>query len=182
MSDVDTAALGLRFALGDEAAFSQVYQRWSALVYTVALRSVGDRDDAADITQAVFTSAWRSRERFDPDAGHVQSWLIGITRRRVVDHFRKVGRTAESPAESIPDQAAGDDADPSAVIDRVVLAAEIAALGDPADEIIRLAFYSDLTHQQIAERLELPLGTVKSHIRRSLQRMRSRLEATRAAL
>lgn len=64
---------------GDESALEQIYAQWSSLVYTIALRSVRNPDDAADITQAVFVSAWRSRATFDPDAGPISAWLVGIT-------------------------------------------------------------------------------------------------------
>lgn len=185
MSDLETAALGQRLANGDEAALAQAYERWSTLIYTIALRSVGNREDAADITQAVFVSAWRGRANFNHTVGEVPSWLVAIAKRRIVDHYRASGRRPETPVEAVPEAvspAPSDVGDPTATIDRVVLAAEISALGNPADAIIRLAFYSDMTHQQVAEELRLPLGTVKSHIRRSLLRMRNRLEVTHAAL
>lgn len=166
--------VGHRLAAGDETALAEAYQRWSRLVYTVALRSLPSPADAEDVTQAVFISAWRSRENFDPQVGAVPSWLLTITRRRVADFHRK--RRDEVPLENPPD--AGHEPD---LVAQVAVADEIDELGDPARQIIRLAFYDDLTHQQIAEKLDMPLGTVKSHIRRSLAKMRARLEVTHAA-
>lgn len=184
VSEQLTADLGRRLAAGDESALAEAYQRWSALVYTIALKSVGNAEDAADITQAVFVSAWRGRASFNPEAGAVPSWLVGITRRRVVDHFRARSRVREISVEYTPESPDKTSVSQRTdqVIDRVVLADEIAELGPPADQIIRLAFYSDLTHQQISAQLNVPLGTVKTHIRRALVRMRTRLEVTHAAL
>ena len=184
VSEQLTTDLGRRLAAGDESAWAEAYQRWSALVYTIALKSVGNAEDAADITQAVFVSAWRGRASFNPEAGAVPSWLVGITRRRVVDHFRARSRVREISVEYTPESPDKTSVSQRTdqVIDRVVLADEIAELGPPADQIIRLAFYSDLTHQQISAQLNMPLGTVKTHIRRALVRMRTRLEVTHAAL
>lgn len=175
MPEVDVAEVGRLLAAGDESALAQAYERWSRLVYTVALRSVPSAADAEDITQAVFISAWRSRHTFDPRAGNVPGWLLANTRRRIADFHRK--RRDEVPLDTPPETPHhGPD-----VTDQVAVADEIDQLGEPAGQIIRLAFYDDLTHQQIAERLELPLGTVKSHIRRSLLKLRARLEVTHAA-
>ena len=184
VSEQLTTDLGRRLAAWDESALAEAYQRWSALVYTIALKSVGNAEDAADITQAVFVSAWRGRASFNPEAGAVPSWLVGITRRRVVDHFRARSRVREISVEYTPESPDKTSVSQRTdqVIDRVVLADEIAELGPPADQIIRLAFYSDLTHQQISAQLNMPLGTVKTHIRRALVRMRTRLEVTHAAL
>lgn len=175
--------LGRRLAAGDESALAEAYERWSALVYTIAKKSVGNPDDAADITQAVFVSAWRGRASFNPEAGAVPSWLVGITRRRVVDHFRSRARVREVAVEHPPESGGAEvDEGSTAVVDRVVLADEVSRLGPPADQIIRLAFYSDMTHQQISDHLDMPLGTVKTQIRRALTKMRTRLEVTHAAL
>jgi len=175
MAELDVAEVGRQLAAGDEAALAEAYRRWSRLVYTVALRSLPTAADAEDVTQAVFISAWRSRHNFNPDAGNVPAWLLTITRRRVADHHRK--RRDEVPL----DHALERPEPHTDISDQVSVADEIDELGEPAGQIIRLAFFDDLTHQQIAHKLDMPLGTVKSHIRRSLAKLRSRLEVTHAA-
>jgi RNA polymerase sigma-70 factor (ECF subfamily) len=176
--------LAERFRSGDEQALAEVYARWSALVFTIALRSLGNQHDAEDVTQTVFVGAWRSRRTYNPSSGTIAGWLTGITRNQIADRWssatrdRKVvdavsvgvGRNELAPA------------DIDHVADRVVMADELSSLGHPAKHILELAFVEDLTHAQIAERLSMPLGTVKSHIKRSLDRLRLRLEADGAAL
>ncbi len=180
--DVDEEAADDRlaedFAAGRPSAVHAVYRRWSPLVYTIALRSLGSVADAEDATQQVFVAAWRGRAGYDPTRAPLASWLVGITRHVVADVHARRGRErrAQDAATAALHEPAAEPEDPARVVDRVVVADAVAGLGEPQRQILALAFYDDLTHAQIAERVGLPLGTVKSHIRRSLQRLRTRLE------
>jgi len=165
------------FATGGEAALAAAYQELGALVYSIALRSLGDPEDAADVTQHVFVAAWRARARYDVTRAKLSTWLVGIARHKIADQFASRARSQRIADRVGATPEVGSAESPVDVLaDRVVLTDEIARLGDPQREIMTLAFYDGLTHVQIAERLDLPLGTVKSHIRRSFQRLRKRLE------
>jgi RNA polymerase sigma-70 factor (ECF subfamily) len=169
------AALAASFAGGSERALAEVYRRWSSLVYTLALRSLGDVTEAEDVTQRVFVSAWQGRARFD-ETRSLPGWLVGITRHKIADALasRSRDRTIEATLrEAVEVDAAEHGPD---LADRLLVAEELARLEPVPQQVMRLAFFEDLTHAQIAERLALPLGTVKSHIRRSLDRLRTRME------
>lgn len=166
---------GDAFRDGDERALAEIYERWSPLVFTLALRSLGERADADDVTQKVFVKAWTSRHTYDPDKGPVSAWLVAITRNCITDVYSD-RRRRERLDHRIQDDIVDDSAISLDVADRIVIANEIDRLDDVPRRIIRLAFYDGLTHAQIADTLSLPLGTVKSHIRRSLARLRTRLE------
>lgn len=175
--DVDVARA---FASGDETALAEAYRRWSSLVHTIALRSLRSVADADDVTQQVFVSAWRGRGGFDATRS-LPGWLTGITRNAVADVVAKRVRDQRNTLAVATTVGPPPEAEVAAVADRVTVADELSRLGEPQRTIVSLAFFEDLTHDQIAERLEIPLGTVKSHIRRSLLRLRDRLEVTHGA-
>jgi RNA polymerase sigma factor (sigma-70 family) len=178
----DELALAQRFRAGEDAALREVYQRWSRLVYTLAVRSLGDIGDAEDVTQKTFVSAWTSRSSFDPSRAKLSTWLVAIAKNKIADTHEARARIRRLQQElteaTAPDALV---AEPVDLADTLLIADEIARLEPDARAVMRLAFYDDLTHAEIAARLELPLGTVKSHIRRSLHRMRTRLEVTDGA-
>jgi RNA polymerase sigma-70 factor (ECF subfamily) len=180
----DDGSVGKLFAAGDERALAWAYQRWGGLVHGLATRALGSASDAEDVTQQVFVSAWSGRSGYRPDAGPLAAWLVGITRHRIADAFARRQREERARRAALGDLAPDHPAGrfDTRADDRVVLMDELERLGQPQRGIIELAFFHDLTHDQIADRTGLPLGTVKSHIRRTLVRLRSRLEVDRAAL
>jgi RNA polymerase sigma-70 factor (ECF subfamily) len=169
--------LELAFARG-EVGIREAYEEHGKLVYSICSRSLG-AEAAKDVTQEVFVSAWKGRDQFDPSRGSLGAWLVGITKRRIIDHARSERRHADRRAAE-----ASDTADTTTqesverVADRVVVIDALRALPDRTREIIELAYVHDLTHHDIAERTGVPLGTVKSDIRRGLLRIRDHLEST----
>jgi RNA polymerase sigma-70 factor (ECF subfamily) len=178
VGDPDLASgdeLASRFRLGDGPALEEAYDRHARLVYSIALRALGAHHDAEDVMQQVFVRAWRGRAGLDPGRGSLAGWLVGITRRQIADRFAARARDldlADRAGRAAEPGAAGDA--PDDVVDAVVVADEIERLPAQQRAVVRLAFFADLTHQQIAEATGLPLGTVKSHLRRGLERLRRR--------
>lgn len=171
------------FVAGDEIALAHAYRRWSPVVYTLALRSLGDRTDAEDVTQKTFVSAWTSRTSYDPARARLSTWIIAIAKRRIAD-MHEARRRIRALQEELQRVTIPDDLRASAPVDlgdTLLVAQEIDRLEPDARRVMRLAFFDDLTHEEISRRIGMPLGTVKSHIRRSLERMRTRLEVTHGA-
>lgn len=170
-----------RVARGEHDALAELYDRHGRLVYSLALRIVRDQGDAEDVVQEVFSQAWRQAGRYDSRRGQVVAWLLNMARSRAIDRVR--GRNArpaavadESAMLGLPD--AGPPADEQ--LEWAGRAAQIRAVFDALPLVhriaIELAFYEGLTHSEIAARLELPLGTVKTRIRQGLLKMKERLE------
>ncbi|MFI8189218.1 sigma-70 family RNA polymerase sigma factor [Streptomyces sp. NPDC085946] len=163
---------------GDQDCLSVAYDRWSALVFTLARRSLGDTAEAEDVTQQVFLGVWRGRSGYRPERGTLGGWIVGIARRRIADALAARTRRTDLLAAAGSDLALADPAGarPEAALDRVLIRQELARLPGPQRRVLHLAFYEDLTQTQIAERTGWPLGTVKSHARRGLHRLRRCLE------
>ncbi|MGX1508898.1 sigma-70 family RNA polymerase sigma factor [Streptomyces collinus] len=165
-------------AQGDEEAFAAIYRRWGSLVHTMATRSLGDTHEAEDVTQQVFVGAWRGRRGFRPERGTLGAWLVGITRRKIVDALAARTRRLsliESAGQDVTPARLVQPA-PDQVLDRVLLVGALSRLPQAQREVLCMAFYEDLTQAQIAERTGVPLGTVKSHARRGLHRLRTAVE------
>jgi RNA polymerase sigma-70 factor (ECF subfamily) len=165
------------FRAGDERALRLAYDRYAGAVLHLAARGLGNAADAEDVAQATFVAAWLGRETYDPDRGGLLGWLLGIARRKVVDRLRAAAREdrlTETVRGHLGPPAA--DASPERVVDRLVMADELARLPGEQRRVLELAFYDDLTHAQVATITGLPLGTVKSHIRRGMASLRQRWE------
>lgn len=174
--------LSERFAAGDVSALREAYEAHGGLVHRVGLSMLPSVQDAEDLVQQVFVRAWRSRHTFDASRGTLRAWLLGIARRQAADRLAVVARHRDEVRAVRSAPPPGPDAlDPARVVDQVVIADELNRLGDEQRAVVRLAFFEDLTHTQIAEATGLPLGTVKSHIRRALVRLRTRWEVDGAA-
>lgn len=173
------ADMARRFRDGDSGALEEVYRAHGRLVYSFCRRSLGDQR-AADATQEVFLAAWRSRGRYRPEAGSLPGWLMGIARFKVIDAIRAHDR--QPVAVDVTDRPiahdTGDDlGDIERVAQRMLLADALETLPERSRTMVQCAYFEDLTHTQIAERFGVPLGTVKSDIRRGVARLRRHLEA-----
>ncbi len=179
MSSDDELAARLRD--GDEKALRAAYDRYGAAVLYLAQRLLGNRADAEDVTQLTFVAAWTGRDTFDPQRGTMLGWLLGIARRKTVDQMRSAAR-GDRVTESVRAQLPPDQREtPERIVDRLVVADELGRLPDEQRRTLELAFFDDLTHPQIAAVTGLPLGTVKSHIRRGMANLRRRWEVDSAA-
>lgn len=179
---LDARALDRDFAAGIDGSLENLYASVSTLVYTLAVRALGDTAEAEDVTQQTFVSAWRSRKDYDPARGSARGWVVGIARRRIADALAVRAREGRR-LEAVSLQPTPESADPlDREAERMMVRAEVESLGPPRSEIVALAFFEGRTHLQIAEQLRMPLGTVKSHLRRSLAELRRGLEAADAAL
>jgi len=176
----DDALLVAAVAGGSEEALRALYDRYGGLVFTVALRMVGDRDIAQEIVQDVFLRLWDRAASFDAERGRAHAWLMAVTRNRAIDVLRGAQHQARSrDRELLP----GDYTRPSLMHrdhgDSVALNLSVAdALGtlpEAQRRTLELVLLAGLTQREIAEVMDLPLGTVKTRIRDGLVRLRAQL-------
>ena len=169
-----------RIAGGDPAALRQLYEATSSKLFGVCLRILSDREEAEDVLQDVYVTVWRRADRFDPARASVTTWMSTIARNRAIDRLRARGPLAK--AEPVDDLAIADEDQPAADA-RLAAAADAARLEaclsqlDPRTRaVIRTAFFEGVTYEALARRMDTPLGTVKSWIRRGLARLKGCLE------
>jgi RNA polymerase sigma-70 factor (ECF subfamily) len=164
----------------DQAAFHELYDACIGRVYGVALRITRNSAQAEEVTEDTFWQVWREAPRYDAARGSVLAWLLTIARSRALDSLR-----ARDPAEPVADTdalrtgadtAAGPPELLHAVREDQAVHAALSRLDSEPRQLIALAFFRGLTHAEIAEHTGLPLGTVKSHIRRGLVTLKSLLE------
>jgi len=156
---------------GDEQAMERIYDRYSAIVYSVALRVLGDTAAAEDILQEVFMQLWRSPDVFDASRGSLPGWLAVIARNRAIDSLRK--RRPETDLTEVvvsvePDLAGK--ADWSRALEKIRVA--LGGMPAPQRSVLEMAFFDGLTHTEIAEKTGEPLGTIKTRIRAGLVALR----------
>ena len=171
-TDADLLA---RIGTGDENAFEILYRRYARPVLGLAMRRLGDRGRAEDALQDAFVSVWRSASTFKPERGQASAWLYAVARNAISDR----GRKREEPAAEAPDTPAGDpgpdeSAESAWLRWRVHRALE--ELPERERELIELAYWSELSQSEIAERLDIPLGTVKTRTRSALARLADALD------
>ncbi len=171
------SALLVEVATGDQDAFAQLYDATSARTYSVVWRVLRSSDHAAEVTQEVYTEVWRQAARFDPAKGSVNAWITTMAHRRAIDRVRSVtsevardenyaisetGRETDQVWEGVAQQ-----------LDAERVRKGLAALTPIQREALTLAYYGGFTQSQVAERLKLPLGTVKTRIRDGLANLRT---------
>ncbi len=161
-------------AEGDQAAFQRLYELQAARLYGLALRMTRDAGMAADALHDAMLQVWQKASRYDATFGSVEAWLIGLLRYRAIDLLRKYGR--ERPGLEAETERPDTDPDP---LDRLEATEDGAALHRCLDvldvryrRVVLLSFMEGLSHTELAERLAMPLGTIKSWIRRGLLSLR----------
>ena len=170
----DDAVLVRRLESGDADALRVLYDRYGGIVFGMTYRLLGDRQAAEECTQDVFVSVWRTARTYDSDRARVSTWLVAIARNRAIDATRRRAARPVDPHEDVwTTEQTPDTAELVADADEASrIAAAMAELPEPQRQALTLAYFDGLSHTEIAERLELPVGTVKGRIRLALERLR----------
>ncbi len=173
-----------RVAAGEEGAVEAFMDRYSGLVWTLARRMLSDRHVAEDAVQDIFVDIWRHAARFDASMGSEATFVATITRRRLIDRIRKIGR---QPASRPIDESGGvvvsertDVQGAPALSEEAALARQaLSELSEDQQRVLQLSIFHGQSHERIAAATGLPLGTVKTHARRGLIRIREALANAR---
>jgi RNA polymerase sigma-70 factor (ECF subfamily) len=166
------AELVAAIARGDRGALASLYDRHSAVLLGLAMRIVRDRREAEDLLHDVFLEAWRSAKNFDPNRGRVRTWLAIRMRSRALD-LQKSARVSRNAGDAGLDLLVDDNQNASP--DHARVRAALADLGADQRRVLELAYFEGLSCTEIAERISIPVGTVKSRIAAGLDRLRNGL-------
>ena len=178
--EIDPAVIR-RVAQGDSVAFARVYDAFSGILYSLALRILERPEDTEELLQEVFLKIWRDAEDYDPRRGAPLAWAITITRHKAIDKIRSTTRrlrlyeAAEAEAKNSSLPLAQPASDAASSENAQAVRESLGRLAPEVRESIELAFFGGLSHSQIAARLSLPLTTVKSRIRRAMMQLRQSL-------
>jgi RNA polymerase sigma factor (sigma-70 family) len=173
-------------AEGDEQALGSLYDRFGTVAYRLAQRVVRDRALAEDVVQEAFLTVWRQAESFDPSRGKASTWILTLVHRRAVDLVRRQARVNALPEQleaTAPRDFAAEGIDDDVVLHetRGEVQAALATLSRAEREVLELAYWGGLTQSEIATRLGIPAGTVKSRTFSALAHLREALSQTRTA-
>jgi RNA polymerase sigma factor (sigma-70 family) len=165
-------------ARGDRDAFAQLYDLYGGAAYALALRIVRDRDLASDVVQEAFLTIWKQAATFDASRGQPSTWILTVTHHKAVDMVRREERRRADPIEE-----GRESADPSGAVDeqawlgvaREQVRAALRTLADPHREVLELAYFAGYTQSELAERLAVPVGTIKSRTYAAMSALRAAL-------
>lgn len=177
--DVLSGSVLERVAAGDQQAVQDCIDAYGGLVWSLARRFFRDSAEAEDAVQEVFLSLWKTAHRFDAKVASEATFVAMVARRRLIDRLRKRTRGPETASEGL--EATTERSERVEMSDEARWALEaFAELGDDQQRVLRMAIHHGLSHERIAESTGMPLGTVKTHIRRGLIKVREVLEERRA--
>jgi RNA polymerase sigma factor (sigma-70 family) len=165
-----------RVARADEAALAEAYDRFGRVAYGLAVRILRDAALAEDAVQDAFLAVWRTAVSFDPSRGTASTWIMTLVHRRAVDVVRREDRRRAQPLDDAP-QGTGETTDEQAAVreQRRKVQAALAQLSPDQREALELAYYGGLSQSELAERLGVPVGTVKSRMFAALAKLRDLL-------
>jgi RNA polymerase sigma-70 factor (ECF subfamily) len=177
MAAEDSPTLLQRVAQGDERAVQECLDEFGGIVWSLARRMLPRGEDPADAVQEIFIELWRKADRYDPAIASEKTFVAMLTRRRLIDKIRKVGRTPRSAeldeAAHVPADQGPNPVELSEEASRIRKLME--QLSPDQRKVLTLSINGGWSHRQIAEHLNMPLGTVKTHVRRGLMRVRELL-------
>ena len=164
---------------GDADAFARIYDAWSSRLFALILQIVVDRAQSEEVLQEVFLEVWRTAGSYSPARGSVRAWLVTMARRRAIDRVRS-SQAAKNREDRWHDYLPDMDLTVQAVEDRIVgqeVRRALDAVGEPQRSTLVMAYFTGLTHTEIARRTGVPLGTVKTRIRNGIARLRKEMGA-----